>query len=53
VEYVYAERNAVQVLYLEKVKGAWRIARTGGDEPIQAAIPYGTPIGGTATSGAR
>jgi hypothetical protein len=47
VEYVYAERNSVQELYLEKEKGVWRIARTGGDEPIRAAIPYGTPIGGT------
>jgi hypothetical protein len=53
VEYVYAERNAVQVLYLENVKGSWRIARTGDDEPIRAAVPYGTPIGGTASSGAR
>jgi hypothetical protein len=44
VEYVYQERNDVQILYLMKEKGTWRIARTGGDQPVQAAIPYGTPI---------
>jgi hypothetical protein len=44
VEYVYQERNDVQVVYLEKERGAWRIARTGADQPVRAAIPYGTPI---------
>jgi hypothetical protein len=44
VEYVYQERNDVQVVYLEKERGVWRIARTGGDQPFKAAIPYGTPI---------
>jgi hypothetical protein len=44
VEYVYQERNDVQVLYLEKEKGTWRIARTAADQPVKAAIPYGTPI---------
>jgi len=44
VEYVYQERNDVQVVYLEKEKGVWRIARTDSDQPVMAAIPYGTPI---------
>lgn len=44
VEYVYQERNDVQFVYLENHRGAWRIARTGGDQPAKAAIPYGTPI---------
>src|SRR5664279_3646225 len=44
VEYVYQERNDVQVVYLEKESGGWRIARTEGDQSVKAAIPYGTPI---------
>ena len=44
VEYVFQERNDIQVVYLEKERGAWRIARTEGDRPVMAAIPYGTPI---------
>jgi ketosteroid isomerase-like protein len=44
VEGVYQERNEVQVAYLEKEKGAWRIARTDGDQAVKAAIRYGTPI---------
>jgi hypothetical protein len=44
VEYVYQERNNVQVMYLEKERGVWRIARTDGDQTMKAAIPYGTPV---------
>jgi hypothetical protein len=44
VERVYQERNEVQVVYLEKERGAWRIARTGGDQAVKAPIRYGTPI---------
>ncbi len=44
VECVYQERNDVQVVYLEKESGGWRIARTEGDQSVKAAIPYGTPI---------
>jgi hypothetical protein len=44
VEWVYQERNSVQFVYLEKERGAWRIARTEDDQTVKAAIPYGTPI---------
>ena len=44
LERVYQEWNEVQVVYLEKERGAWRIARTEGDQPVKAAIRYGTPI---------
>ena len=44
VEYVYQERNDVQVVYLQKERGVWRIARTESDQPVKVAIPYGTPI---------
>jgi hypothetical protein len=44
VERVYQERNEVQVLHLEKERGVWRIVRTDSDQPVKAAIRYGTPI---------
>ena len=44
VERVYQERNEVQVVYLEKERVAWRIARTDGDQAVKAAIAYGTPM---------
>jgi hypothetical protein len=44
VERVYQERNEVQVVYLEKERGAWRIARTDGDQAVKAPIRYGTPL---------
>jgi hypothetical protein len=44
LDYVYQERNDVQVVYLEKVQGDWRIARTERDQTMKAAIPYGTPM---------
>ena len=44
VEYVYEQHNDVQVVFLEKERGVWRIARTEGDRTAKAAIPYGTPI---------
>lgn len=44
VEYVYQERNDMQVVYLEKESGVWRIARTEGDQTVKAAVPYGTPV---------
>jgi len=44
VERVYQERNEVQVLHLEKERGVWRIVRTDSDQPVKAAIRYGTTI---------
>jgi hypothetical protein len=44
LERVYQARNEAQVVYLEKERGAWRIARTDGDQAVKAAIRYGTPI---------
>ena len=44
VERVYQERNEVQVMYLDKEGGTWRIVRTDGDQSVKAAIRYGTPI---------
>jgi biotin-(acetyl-CoA carboxylase) ligase len=44
VEYVYQDRNEVQIMYLARIAGAWKIARTEGDQRIKTLIPYGTPF---------
>jgi hypothetical protein len=44
VEFVYQDRNEVQFMYLEKVAGAWKIARLDATERIKTLIPYGTPV---------
>ncbi|HLK63421.1 MAG TPA: hypothetical protein VKU19_08275 [Bryobacteraceae bacterium] len=44
VEYVYQDRNEVQILHLEKQRGEWRIARVEGAERIKTLVPYGTPV---------
>lgn len=44
VEYVYADRNEVQVFYLERSGKDWKIARLDSAERIKTLIPYGTPV---------
>ena len=44
VEYVYQDRNEVQLAYLEKSGAVWKIARTDGMARGQTLIPYGTPV---------
>lgn len=44
VEYVYQDRNEVQVFYLEKQGKDWRIARLDTAERIKTIVPYGTPV---------
>jgi hypothetical protein len=44
VEYVYQDRNEVQILHLEKVEGDWKIARVEGAERVKTLVPYGTPV---------
>ena len=44
VEYVFADRNEVQWMYLEKAGGSWKIARVDGAERIKTLVPYGTPV---------
>ena len=43
-EYVYQDRNEAQIMYLEKVAGAWKIARVDGAERVKTLVPYGTPV---------
>jgi hypothetical protein len=44
VEYVYQDRNEVQIVHLDKVGGEWKIARVDGAERVKTLIPYGTPV---------
>ncbi|HTS24316.1 MAG TPA: hypothetical protein VMH81_00460 [Bryobacteraceae bacterium] len=44
VEYVYQDRNEVQIMHLEKAGSEWRISRVEGAERIKTLIPYGTPV---------
>jgi len=43
VEYVFADRNEVQIVHLEKTGERWKIARVEGAQRIETLIPYGTP----------
>jgi hypothetical protein len=44
VEYVYQDRNEVQMIYVEKRPNGWKIARADSEERIKTLIPYGTPV---------
>lgn len=44
VEYIYQDRNEVQMVYLEKGPDGWKISRVDSDERIRTLIPYDTPI---------
>ena len=44
VEYIYQDRNEVQMVYLDKGADGWKISRVDSDERVQTLIPYGTPI---------
>ena len=44
VEYVYQDRNEIQLAYVEKVSGEWKIARVDGAERVKTLVPYGTPV---------
>jgi hypothetical protein len=44
VEYVFADRNEVQFMYLEKSGNTWKVARVDAAERIKTLVPYGTPV---------
>ncbi len=44
VEYVYADRNEVQYMYLTRRDGRWVITRVDAVQRIETVIPYGTPV---------
>lgn len=44
VEYVFADRNEVQIVYLEKIGERWKIVRVDGAQRIGTLVPYGTPV---------
>ncbi len=44
VEYVYADRNEVQEVYLQRFDGDWKIARVSDIRRVETPVPYGTPV---------
>lgn len=44
VEYVYADRNEAQILYLERAGGGWKIVGLDNAERVPTLVPYGTPV---------
>ncbi len=44
VEYIFDNRNEVQVVYLEKASERWKIARVENAQRIETLVPYGTPV---------
>ena len=44
VEYVYADRNEVQEIYLQRRDGDWKIARVSEIRRVETPVPYGTPV---------
>jgi hypothetical protein len=44
VEYVFADRNEVQIMYLEKTSGRWLITGMDATQRIKTLVPYGTPV---------
>ena len=44
VEYVYADRNEVQNMFLVKVGEVWKIERLEEAERVKTLVPYGTPV---------
>lgn len=44
VEYVYADRNEAQQMFLEKADGDWKIRRVDAAVRVKTLVPYGTPV---------
>lgn len=44
VEYVYADRNEVQEVYLHRSDGSWRITSVSEIRRVETPVPYGTPV---------
>ncbi len=45
VEYVFRDRNEIQILHLSKTPAGWKISRVDAAEHIETKTPYGVPIG--------
>lgn len=44
IEYVYTNRNEVQIFHLKKDEGRWRIVEISGTDQVKTLIPYGTAV---------
>ena len=44
VEYVYADRNEVQFVYLIKEGRRWKISAVDSAQRVKTLVPYGSPV---------
>jgi hypothetical protein len=44
IEFVYADRNEAQTVYLEKSGRDWKIVGLDSAERVPTLVPYGTPV---------
>jgi len=44
VEYIYSDRNEVQIYHLQKFNRDWKISQQGNAVGTQALVPYGAPV---------
>ena len=44
VEYVFADRNEVQFLFIEKTPAGWKIARVDSARHLETPTPYGAKV---------
>lgn len=44
VEYVFQDRNEVQLMYLQRVEARWLITRVDATRRVPTLVPYGTPV---------
>ncbi len=44
VEYVYADRNEVQQVYLRRLGKDWKISGVSEIQRVETPVPYGTPV---------
>lgn len=44
VEYVFQDRNEIQLMNLEKFAAGWKITRLESAERVKTLVPYGTPV---------
>lgn len=44
VEFVYRDRNEMQLYFLQQSSAGWRITRQENAEGVKTVVPYGTPV---------
>ena len=44
VEYVFQDRNEIQVMQLDKTQSGWKISNVQSAERVKTVVPYGTTV---------